>query len=261
MFEEELAKLPANAPRRPDLLPGLRIKSAVSSANIMVAFFLVFIFGLVSLTVLYADPHERLAIGSTKIIAGNVASVTLSGCNGSGHLINYGFVPPGSIRYVGSLSACSGSKYYKLGPGDGIPIKYLVSDPTVHAVLGTADADRPPDFTLLILPLFALFGLIAVASPLRQILKVRKIFRRGNITKGTVLFVKRRVNSVMSRWPSMMPAEVYINFQLPSGTIAEARTRCSNDWLLGHLAPGAEVHIAVNPRKPDDIVLLDAYIR
>lgn len=261
MFEEELANLPVNPPRSPDLLPGLRIRSAVSRANLFFTLFLVLIFGLVSVTILYADPHERLALGSSKAISGNVASVTLSGCHGSGHIINYTFEPPGTIRYLGSLTTCSGSAFYELKPGDDISVKYLVSDPSVNAVIGSAGTNAPPDFGLFMFPLFTLIALVALTSPLRQIFKARKIFRRGTITKGSVLFVKRRVNSAMARWPSMASAEVYIKYLLPSGAATEGRVSCANDWLLAQLAPGTAVNIAVNPRKPGDIVLLDAYIR
>ncbi len=61
-------------------------------------------------------------------------------------------------------------------------------------------------------------------------------------------------------WPLPTRADVYVQARFPMGEEREVRAVCTNDWLLAHLPPGAEVTVACRPGNPR-AVLLENYLR
>ena len=83
MFEDQINTLPANPPRSPALLPGLRITSVMSRAGLVLPVAFVATFALMPVFIMSADPEARLALGSTDTIDGRVVTATASGCANS----------------------------------------------------------------------------------------------------------------------------------------------------------------------------------
>lgn len=261
MFEDQLAKLPLNPPRSPALLPGLRLSSAISKTWLSIPLFFAVMFTFMPLVILTADPKARLAFGRTETVEGHVVAVTTNECRGQGRQITYAFSPPRSPEYRATASFCPGSPYFDLGPGNTVPVEYLISDPSVSLIVGQS-RDRPPYLMFFLFPLFgALMFAPTFVPQMRDLLHARRCFKRGVVATGTVLFVKRGASWA---WPGGLGAsgaDVFVAYQLPSGTGGEAKARCNNDWLLGHLSPGASVNIAFLPERPSRAALLEAYIR
>ncbi|HTY98262.1 MAG TPA: DUF3592 domain-containing protein [Rhodocyclaceae bacterium] len=262
MFEEQIARIPSHPPRQVSDLPGLKWTSVASRAGLVLPVALVLLFGLMPLLMFSSEPHGRLALGHAEVVEGRVVSVSANGCRGDGRQITYAFTPPNGLEYRGTASLCSGSAYSNLEPGQAVPIKYLVADPSNNAIAGTGEQDGPPLLFFAFFPLMALLFLGPMFLPqAREVFKARRIFRKGEIVQGKVIFVKRRTSATWPGWPGSSAVEVFIGYRLPSGAAAEAKAWCNNDWLLHHLAPGAGVSIAVMAGKPGEAVLIEGFVR
>lgn len=263
MFEDQLDRIPAEPPRSSALLPGLRLGSAISRRSLIIPLAFVALLALMPLFLMFEDPKARLTLGRSETTSGKVVHVAEGdACRGRGREITYTFVPLRGPEYHASRSVRSGSPYFNVRPGDSIPVKFLVSDPSVSTIAGEADTDPGLYFAFFFFPLFAvlIFGPLFLPR-LGQVFRDRRLFRRGRVAHGTVLFVKQSVASTWPGWPGWCVSEVFVGFQLPSGAAAEARATCQNDWLLQHLQAGAPVHIAYLPDRPSRAVLLEAYVR
>jgi hypothetical protein len=214
-------------------------------------------------SVLANDHKARLALGHIETATGHVVLLeNNTGCGGRGqaHEITFEFAPPGGPPYRNRISVCDASAYRDLKPGDPIPVQYLVADPSVNDIPGTGEP--PPFLFFLVFPIVGLFVFVRICYPaISQLLRGRRIFKTGLLTRGTILFVKDQA----VRWPSNFPgigaSTIFVTFTTRSGERIEARTSCSNRWLLQHLGPGAEVHVGYLSEKPEKAILLEAYIR
>lgn len=263
MFEDVLSKLSAEPPRSLDLLPGLRIKSAVSGGPLLIPLAFVVLFALMPLFILSADPGARLAIGQTRVTQARVISVASdAACRANGNRITYAFRSPVGTEYRATSSVCPDSAYFAIRPDESIPVKYLVSDPSINAIAGQREANTPPIALFAIFPLFALLIFTPMFVPqLREVLRARRFVRRGRVARGSVLFVRSKINSPWPGWSGSSISDVFVTHQLSSGVSVEAIVKCSNNWLLYHLSPGTSVYIAYLPGAPSKAVLLDAYVR
>lgn len=129
-----------------------------------------------------------------------------------------------------------------------------------------ADDREGPGDTLLPLFIFPIFFIVFLIGPVSiprfiQLLRDRRIFRKGKLTNAFVLFVRPRGVFSWFGWSGLYSANVYVRFQLGFGDYAEVKTVCKNDWLLNHLAPDALVHIVYLPNRPSRAVLLETYVR
>lgn len=259
MFDEQIGRIPAQGPRDTDLLPGLSLRS-IFSRNYVLPLFFLGMFILMPLTIFSSDPKMQLE-SKGKTTQGHVTAVDYAGTRGDDLRISYSFTPPGEPEYRGSCHCSKGAAYYNVKVGDAVPVRYLPSKPSVNDLEDDPHgANRPPIFFFLIFPFFGLlfFGFF-VWPHFKELIKARSIFKSGQFTKGLILFVKRTNPS----WPDYTapPSQVFLTYRLPSGQDVEGKTLCGNAWLLNHLAPGAEVNIAYSSTSPEDVVLLDAYIR
>jgi len=118
-------------------------------------------------------------------------------------------------------------------------------------------------FFALFFPIFFLTAFLApvLVARLLRISRDRKVFRLGNIAKGTVTFIKPGAIFMWWGWSGATTAEVYVKYPDDSGSQFEARALCQNDWLIRQLSPGTLVHIAYLPKRPSRAMLLDAYVR
>ena len=258
MFEAEISRLPVNPPRDPALLPGLALNAAWLrrySGILVIAGLMV----LMPAVVFLNDPGARLELRGRRVEA-VVTSVTESANPGSGvcRVVAYSFSISSGGEYRGSCRCARGSPYFEAKVGDHVPVRYLPSNPWSNELDGNNQG--PPIVLIAIIPLFFLGAFSPLWWPfLKNWLHARKVFKNGRIAKGEIVFVKRASPS----WPSYVaaPSDLHIAFREPTGEMVEASAVCSNDWLLSHLPPGAEVNIAYMPDDPKKAVLLDEFIR
>lgn len=262
MFDDELATTPANPPRT-GFLPGMRFRAAVPRSTLLFLLALVLFFAVFPLSILSSDPKARLSLGPSATSEGRVLSAAdVSGCRGSAaRRIVYTFSPQSGNEFRGSTVLCEGATYYSAEVGERIPIRYLNRDPAINTIAGTDD-NEPPVFLFMIFPLFFLLVFSPLYFPqLREVLRARKLYKRGNVVQGKVIFVKRRNAATWPGFPGSSVADVYVAYQLPSGGRAETVVWCANEWLWNQLSPGATVHLLVGQNQTARGALLEAFIR
>ena len=203
MFDDEFAKLSVEPPRRVDSLPGLRLWAAVPKWAVILPLFFVSFFVFFPLSIMSVDPAMRLEMGSTESVQGRVVSVTSAGaCRGAtSRRVTYAFSSKSGSEYRGGATLCEESPYYSVNPGEAIEVKYLKSDPTLNR-LAIEGVNRGPPFALFFfMPVFflAIFGSM-FWPPIGEVLRARRLFKRGRLAVGRVVFVKLRALPI---WPGM----------------------------------------------------------
>jgi hypothetical protein len=260
LTSDDLSRIPAEPPRRPDLLPGLGLSRALPKRVLAFPLVLLAAFALMPLLVLTATDEGRLAFGETERAEARVESAEASpGCGGAGTDLVYSFTSRDGLAYKGRETVCPRSPYAQVQPGDTVPIEHLKSDPGVSAIADGDDAGPGPLLTLLFFPLFPLLFVVPIYWPrVSQLLRDRKLFRSGTLARGRVRFVARQHDAHWPGWPVPVRGEVYVAVGLPSGEDREVKAICTNDWLLTHLPPDAEVTVCL---QGDAAVLLENYLR
>jgi hypothetical protein len=157
---------------------------------------------------------------------------------------------------------CERSLYYSVNAGDAIEVRYLESDPTVNVLPSEGMNGAPPVALFFFMPVFffAIFGSM-FWPPIGEVLRARRVFKRGRLANGKVVFVKRRATPI---WPGISnngAAEVFIEFQTSSQEKREGVAACRNEWLINQLKPGERVHVAYLNDKAGSVALLEAYLR
>ncbi len=263
MFENQLNSIPSEPPRSAKLLPGLSLRSAISRGSLLFPLAFVVFFSMMPLIFAFEDPNARLALGHVETVEAKVLDVARDAtCKGSCADVTYAFSPLGGPEYRATRSVCPRSAYFTIRPGETVPVKYLVSDPSFSAIAGETSTNPGFYAGFLMFPAFALVFFVPLLLPqFRRVVRDRSLFRNGRITRGTVVFVKPSAGWTWPGWPGSSASEVFIQYQLPSGATAEASAQCQSDWLLRHIAPGTTVHIAYLPSRPSRAILLDAYVR
>jgi hypothetical protein len=262
MFDEELAGIPAHPPRT-GVLPGMRLRGAIPRSTLIVLIALVVFFAAMPLSIMNSDPKAKLSMGPSSTAAGRIVSVTdVSGCRGSAsRRIVYAFSPDPGNEFRGAGTVCEESPYYSAQTNDRIEVRYLRRDPAVNAIAGDS-ANEPPVFIFMLFPLLFLLLLSPLFLPqLREVMRARRLYHKGLLTQGKVVFVKMRSAGTWPGWPGSSSADVYVAYQSPSGGRVETVAWCTNDWLLNQLSPGATVHILLPAEKAARGALLEAFIR
>jgi hypothetical protein len=264
MFDDQFAQLPPNPPRRPATLPGLRFAAAVSRSALVLPLVFVCFFTLIPLSIAISDPAMRLALSPTRTVQGRVLSAaSVSACRGSSaHRVTYTFSLESGRALRGVATLCEESPYYSVGEGDSIEVQYVAGNPSINSMQGGTRNDSPPVALFLLMPVFILAMFWPMFWPqVRELLRARRLYRKGQIALGTVIFVKKRVTASWPGWPGNSAAEIFIEFQPTGGVKREAVAWCPNDWIVYNLAPGAEVHLAYTDDKPNRVALLEAFLR
>ncbi len=264
MFDEVFAKVPAEAPRRVESLPGLRLKGVIPKWVMVLPLFFVVFFLSIPLSLMNSDPAMRMSMGATDTVQGHVVSVnSASSCRGSAsHRVVYAFSSKSGGEHRAATLVCEESPYYSVKQGDAIDVRYLKSDPTVNVLPSEVRNEPPPFVFFLFMPVFFLgvFGAL-FWPPIGEVLKARRLFKSGRIATGTVIFVKKRANFLWPGMPGSTTSLVYVEMQSSGGVMSEVAAACHNEWLMNQLAPGATVHVAYSGDKTKDVALLDAYVR
>jgi len=264
MFEEQLKAVPAEPPRPYKLLPGLRYGAGTPRALLIFLLIFMCVFASVPIMTILGSPESRLAHGHGITAEGHVVSVSdsSSSCKNDGRRLTFAFTPPQGTEYRGTTVVCATSPYFAAKTGDVLPVRYLPADPSVNAIVAGKDPNAPPIFLFFFFPLIfgVLFGSV-ILPPLREVHRARQAYRKGRLTLGTVVYIKKRSAAMWSNMPSMVSHDVFVAYQHLGGATREGRAWCNNDWLLHQLAPGTTVHIAYLPDRSEQIVLLDGFLR
>ena len=220
------------------------------------------LFCLLPISMMFTTPAGKFLLGESKTTSGTVIEVANE--RRSKQLeITYKFRAIEGPEYRNTESVRDDSPYATVRPEESVPVEFLVSDPSVNRI-ASGDATNH-DFLVLILifPLFITFFLVAPIFLPRfiQVFRDRNLYRKGILANAFVIFIKPCGVFAWSGWSGLYSADVYLRFQLGSGAIGEARTRCRNDWLLKQLTPGTPVHIAYSPKRPSRVALLGQYVR
>jgi hypothetical protein len=262
MFDDELSAIPANPPRT-GLLPGMHLSAAIPRYTLILLLAFVLFFAVLPLSIMSTDPKAKLSFGPSAISEGRVLSVAdVPDCRGSAaRRIVYSFLSQSGNEFRGSAVVCQESAYYPAQAGDKIAIRYLTRDPAVNAVVGTDD-NEPPVFVFMIFPLFFLLAFSPLYAPqLREVMRARRLYKKGTVVQGKIVFVKRRNAATWPGWPGSSTANVYVAYELPNGGRAETVVWCANDWLINQLSPGTAVHVLLSPGNPARGALLEGFIR
>jgi hypothetical protein len=261
MFEQQLAKLPATAPRTLESLPGLAIFSVVPKSVVFLPLLFLLIFLVVPLSIIRSDPQARLHWGGTREVQGTVVSATDTSCRGTAaRRLVYTFTAAGRGEYRGTALVCQGALYYAVQNGDAIQLRYLAEDPAVNALRGAPD-NSPPMVFFLTMPLLVLALLAGVYAPqVREILRARRLIAQGQLTDGSILFIKRRTNLSRPSWQSGGIYDVHLEYSA-GGTRRAALAWCGNEWLVNQWTVGSKVHIAYLEQTPGKVAVLEAFIQ
>ena len=86
----------------------------------------------------------------------------------------------------------------------------------------------------------------------------RKLFRTGALAKGRVTYVKSTREIPWAGGAQMyVQTNVYVRARFDTGE-REVKAACTNEWLVAHLPPGAEVHVCA---VGDKAMLVENYLR
>lgn len=261
MFEEQLSKLPPEPPRPPALLPGLRFRSVLSLGTLTTPLVIIGLLTLVLSSMELFHPSRSFLLGHSNVTNGTVVKVT-DDRRTNRIEITYKFRSGDGQEYRRIQEVPAESAYAGVQTGDPVPVEFLVTTPAMNRIALRNDLDGNP-FFFLFLPVFFFLVIVAptVISRFIRIHRDRRLFRRGWLSTGTVVFVKPGAVFMWWGWSGASTAEVYVCFMDKSGTQIEAKALCQNDWLLKHLAPGTPVHLAYLPKRSSHAALLDAYVR
>jgi hypothetical protein len=215
---------------------------------------------LMPILVFAQERSAMLALRETETTAGRVDAVEQGrACQEGSTEIFYSFTSNTGVSFRGQESACLGSTYAGVRPGDSIPIVYVKADPAINAIAGSLNTSPAFFLPVLLFPLFALFFFAPLFWPrFAQLRKDRRLFQSGSLATGRILFVSTQNETAWPGWPSPTRAEVFVAARLRSGEEREVRAVCTNDWLLMHLHPGTEVNLCI---KGSNAVLLENYAR
>ena len=261
MFDEQLAAVPAHPPRS-GVLPGMRLRTAIPRSTLIILLALVLFFGSFPLLIMSSDPKGQLELRGVNT-EGQVVSVAdvPSGCRGPARRLIYEFKAQSGGSFRGGATLCEDSPYYSAKAGDSIEIRHLRDDPGRSAP-ASADPNEPPVFIFMIFPVFFLLVLSPMFLPqLREVLRARRLYKTGTLTRGQVVFIKKRSFGVWPGWPGSSSFDVYVAQQLPSGERIETVVWCTNDWLVNQLVPGTTVHILCPSNRSQRGALLEAFVR
>jgi len=250
--DDLLPRIPNEPPRSVDLLPGLSLSRAVSGATLIWPLGFLALFALMPVIILLSDEHAMLSVRRTETTAGRVERTQpVKECAGDGVRILYSFSPPErGVLFRGHDVVCPRTPYSDVREGDSVPVVYLTSNPAINAIAGGQRTDASPWPIFFVFPLFGLMFFAPLFWPrYSQLLRDRKLFRTGTVARGTVVFVVRQQDSWWPGWPLPTRADVYVQARFPMGEEREVRAVCTNDWLLAHLPPGAEVTVSLPPRQ------------
>jgi hypothetical protein len=263
MFDDELAAIPAHPPRT-GILPGMRLSAAIPRPTLGLLVLFVFFFTVFPLSIMLSDPQAKLGIGPSRTVEGRVLSVKdVPDCRASSaRRIVSAFSPESGNEFRGGGVVCQESPYYSAQVGDRVEIRYLTRDPAVNAIAGIDSGNEPPIFFFTIFPVFFLLLLSPLYLPqLREVVRARRLYKKGTLAEGKVVFVKKRGSGTWPGWAGSSSGDVYVAHQLPSGGRAETVVWCMNDWLVNQLSPGATVRILLPPNKSARGALLEAFLR
>ncbi len=163
-------------------------------------------------------------------------------------------------KYSGASVGMETSPLQNLARGAALEISFDKTNPqnSVPAFENAAQENFPWPLFLLF-PLMAAFFFLPFFFPqLRAVFLARKLFTRGVLATGKILFVK--VNAMQT--PVMPGGSSQIFYEWPDqkGVIQRGSMKCDNMWLVLQFHSESAVVVAYNPKKPAQSILLEPFI-
>ena len=258
-----LRGIPPTPPRPLSLLPGLSYRSVIGKSFIFPILFFALCFLMILLMIFSVDKEARLPFIDMEQAAAQVIHVSESSkCNSNSKELHYSFHTSEGRTYYGETTVCEGSVYFNIEKGDMIPIVYDPDQPSFNGIEGIIGRNQPPIAIFFMFPfLFLLIFLPLFWPDIKQHNNARKIFKKGIIAKGKVVFIKRKGGtSFFYFWP-FTKFQIFYRYRSQDGSLVESSVISDNDWIVNKLDFGSTVQIAFLETKPKKSIILDCYVR
>jgi len=245
------------------LLPGLKYISILSKQAAIPLIFVFFFTSIFPVMIISADKNSRMFFH--KMSRAEAKIMAVSQTDECGHYrkeMHYTFKTDDRKTYYGKWASTKDSPYWHTKDGDTVPVIYDPSDPSFNGIDGELGKNSPPFIIVFIFPLFFILICSGAFTPVLCRLKsARKIFKIGRVTKGRVVFVKRRGLSSFPYFPTPSTLQLFFEFQKENGETVEASMVTDNDWFLSKLETGDPVTVAYISGKPKNSIVVDCFFR
>lgn len=256
--------IPERPPRSFSLLPGLKYSTILDKSMIFPIILIALIIGIFPIVMfLSIDKNFRLPFVHMEKADGNVTEIVdNSKCDRQSVSIHYQFLTNENRTYYGKYFSCKGNLYSSLRVGDSLPIVYDPKDPSFNGIEGELGKNDPPLFIFIFFPLIFLLVFAPMIMPnIKQIKDARSIFKKGLITKGEIIFIRRKKHTNMFNFKFLTSMEIFFRFGTANGDTLESKVTNDNDWLANKLEIGSSVTVAYMEKKPQKNIILDFYYR
>lgn len=256
--------IPASPPRPVSQLPGLKYSASFDKRGLFFVGSIVLVFCLFPVLIFFSgDKAMRLSFIEMKSASAEITQLKQSSkCDRESHSIHYRFMAQNGRMYYGSYTMCTDSPYSDLIVGDSIPVSYDPDDPSFNGIEGELGKNKPPFFIFAFFPLMAMMFFVPSLFPnLKQVRKARSIFRKGHISQGEIVFVKRRKSVTPFEFKSSPGMEVFYQFTDDKGNRIESHMSMDNDWLVNRWAIGSGITVSYIKGKPQKSIILDGFYR
>jgi len=258
----EFKSIPEKPPRPISFLPGLKYSAIFDKSIIFQIIFIGLLIGIFPAALLLsAEKSFRLPFLEMEKAEGKVIEVMdNSKCNKSSISIHYQFITKAGRTYYGKYVSYQGNLYSMLKVGDILPIVYDLNDPGFNGIESEIGKGAPPFFVVIFLIFFILIFVLIFPYKIKQFHDARSISKKGFITKGEIVFI-RREKIVYPRNSVSGDLEVFYRFHTVAGELIEAKQETDNIWLVNKLDTGSPVTISYLENKPQKSIILDFYYR
>ncbi|MES9816526.1 MAG: DUF3592 domain-containing protein [Candidatus Thiodiazotropha sp.] len=260
----DFSVIPNRPPRSVSLLLGLKLSEILDYKTVFFVVLFVLIMGLFPVTMILAmDKEARLPFIEMEKVQGSVIElVDNSQCDNPSTNLRYKFKTAIGHSYYGDYLTCENSMYSSLGVGDNLPIIYDPKKPSFNGIEGELGKKQPPFVIFMVFPLIFLLIIFPMFLPnLKQVITARSIFKKGQITKGEILFVGRKKLSTVINFKGVASLEIFYSYETNKGDRVESKVNTDNDWLANKLAVGSPVTVVYIESKPKRSIILDFYYR
>ncbi len=256
--------IPERPPRSISLLSGLKFSEILDKSTIFPFIIIVLIVGIFPIAMLLSIdgglsarfiPMEKAEGRITEIVDNSI-------CDKQSDSIHYQFLTNDNRTYYGNYASCQGNIYSSLKVGDSLPIVYDPEEPSFNGIEGELGKNVPPLFIFILFPLIFLLAFAPMVMPnIKQIIEARSVFKKGVITKGEIIFIRRKRFTNIFNFKFLTNMEVYFRFSTVNGETVESKITTDNDWLSNKLETGSPVTVAYMEKKPRNNMILEFYYR
>lgn len=257
--------IPEKPPRSVSLLPGLKYSIVLNKPMIFSIIFFVLMIGIFPvIMILSVEEGFLLPFIHMEKTEGSITKIIdNSKCDRESISIHYRFLTNQNRIYYGEYIFYRSNLYSSLKIGDNLPVIYNPRDPSFNGIEGEMGKDSSPILIFILFLLIFLFIFSSVLMPnIKQIKAARSVFKNGIITKGEIIFIRRKKpTNIFDATKRLANMEVFFLFCTENGERLESKITTDNDWLSNKLEIGSSVSVVYMERKPQKNIILEFYYR